>query len=239
MITLKKLVPFCIFFILGCHNANQSKIKKPAMLFIGDSLTAGFGVDAKDNYVSLIGDKLAQDKIDIRLINKAVSGMKTADAIKILDNLFIDVTSDSPFEPRFVYICLGANDLLHGQLEQAEENLPKMVKFAKEKGLVVILAPPKFPYGDSNELTLMQRIAARPFTSDYLADVKRLNNIYQSLDNEGTHLFPPVTEPIPLGTVSFSGEYMQKDQIHPNEKGHKLIAETLYPHFKKFFAKHL
>ena len=71
---------FSIFFILS----SQALAKAPLVLFIGDSLTEGYGIEKKKAFPQLIKDKLKKDHKKISILNAGVSGSTSASALSRL-----------------------------------------------------------------------------------------------------------------------------------------------------------
>lgn len=179
-----------------------SKIK---ILFLGDSLTEGYGVEKKSAYPYVAADELRKKNHNIEVINGSVSGSTTASGKSRLKWF-------SKAEPDYLFLALGANDMLRGiQVDSSQKNLSEVIRLAKEKGMTVILAgmmaPPNYgkEYGDS-------------FKSMY-TKLAKLHDI--SL------------VPFLLEGVAGEKEFNQVDGIHPNKKGHQkmgeLVAKTIEP----------
>jgi acyl-CoA thioesterase-1 len=101
------------------------------LAFLGDSLTAGYGLELKEAYPSLIAERLKVKRLNWKVVNAGVSGDTTAGGLLRLDRLFkqrIDV----------LFLCLGANDGLRGL------SVPEADK-AQAKGSVVVLAGVQIP----------------------------------------------------------------------------------------------
>jgi lysophospholipase L1-like esterase len=251
MIRLKYFYYLYIILVVSCNNfsdytnskntensefAEASSPKKPRVVFFGDSLTYGQGIKQEQNFFSLIKAKLRDENLDLEMFNKAQSGMTTAEAMDIYENALTNYALSDDYELKFIFICLGANDLFQKKLAETEKNLSKMIKLAKLRGLTVLLSPPGFPYQNFKNLSTLQNIISRLISPNYLDDIKKLDSIYQKLASEDVVLLPALMKPIPLGKVGFDNYYMV-DLFHPNELGHQLIAEAFYPHFKNLLIK--
>jgi lysophospholipase L1-like esterase len=185
-------------------------------------------------------------------------GSTSADALAILEDVVdkkLNISDDpnNPIypQPTHLFMCIGANDLFSGKLDETEANLLRIIRLAKANHMQVLMAPVGFPYENESELSVFQTAVTKAIgllaaklgngasaDFDYLKDVKKLNAIYENVANKAmVHLLPPILKPLPLGALGFDTDYVFKtDPVHPNEKGHQLIAEALYPHIKKFFA---
>ena len=176
-----------------------------SILFLGDSLTEGLGVSKKDAYPSLI-QQLIKTKLnkDIKIINAGVSGSTTSDG---LDRLKWYLKT----KPDIIFIALGANDGLRGlNLNQSEKNLEKIIKLALDSKakvvLVGMLIPPNYGFEYS----------------------KKFENMYIKLKEKYNLKFMPFL----LKDVAGEKSLNQADGIHPNEKGHKIIANNLFEFLK-------
>src|SRR5581483_1073207 len=116
--------------------------KPPRIVILGDSLTAGYGLDLEQSVPSLIQKQLDHDGYHFEVVNAGVSGDTSAGGLRRLDwSLDGDV--------RVLVIELGANDGLRG-LAPAEmkKNLKAIIDEAKMRHIAVLLtgmeAPPNW-----------------------------------------------------------------------------------------------
>ncbi len=108
--------------------SNQTEeIKKKSILFFGDSLTAGLGLEEEESYPSLIQDRIDSMNLMYEVINAGLSGETSSGGLGRIEwvlNRPIDI---------FV-LELGANDMLRGlSLEETEKNLRGILDVVKEK----------------------------------------------------------------------------------------------------------
>ena len=108
-------------------------------LAFGDSLTAGFGLKARDSFPSQLEAALKESALDSRVINAGVSGDTTAGGLARVDWVM-------QVQPDLVILELGANDGLRG-LDPAEtkRNLDSIIRRILEKGAVVVLTGMRAP----------------------------------------------------------------------------------------------
>lgn len=206
---MKKIILFVFILTLQIISANNSDNKKStidSILFLGDSLTEGLGVARTDAFPHLV-EKLIQKELqkDIKVINGGVSGSTTADG---LDRLKWYLKR----KPSIVFITLGANDGLRGlDLVQSEKNLEILIEYAQKADAKVMLASMLIPpnYGPKY---------AEQFKTMY----KNLQTKY-NLKNT----------PFLLENVAGKKELNQRDGIHPNEQGHKIIAQNVFTFLKE------
>ncbi|MBF0274690.1 MAG: arylesterase [Nitrospinae bacterium] len=194
------LKTFFVTFIFFTPLLANAEGKKPyTILFLGDSLTEGIGIDPKKNYPSLVESKLKKKGLNVKIINGGVSGSTTASAPSRL-KWYKRVIPD------MVVIALGANDGLRGlQVDEMEKNLGTTIEEAQKSNIKVVLAGMKVPtnYGE-----------------DY---TKAYDEVFNHLVVKYNIGFIPFL----LKDVALIREMNLSDGIHPNEKGHEKISETV------------
>lgn len=117
---------------LGSHGAT--------IIAFGDSLTAGYGANAGEDYPSRLSGRIGAN-----VINAGVSGDTTESAAERLD---ADVLAH---DPRIVLLGLGGNDYLRGvPLATTEQNLRTMIRKIQSAGAMVVLLGFKFPSFNAN-----------------------------------------------------------------------------------------
>ena len=191
--------------LILASSLNAATGKKQVVLFLGDSLTAGLGVEPEEAYPALVGERWKKDGLPFEARNAGVSGATTADA---LENLDWSLTPDVGI----VFLELGANDGLRGlSLDASRKNLAAIIEKIKGRGARVVLAGMLLPpnYG-------------KDYTSRFKA-------MYQGLAHRyGLKLLPFLLEGV-AGRPQLNGE----DGIHPNAAGHKIVAEHVHDFFAK------
>lgn len=175
-------------------------LQKQIWAFVGDSLTAGFGVASSESYVSILEKKLKPHFSNISLMNAGVSGDTSAGVLRRLDWILQD-------RPQKVFLCIGANDGLRGlPLSTLEKNLNTLVNTIQQSGSQVILMGMMIPpnYGPK-------------YTADFKA-------IYPRVAQENNVLFLPFLLEGVAGEIKLN----QSDGIHPNVKGHQKVAQHVF-----------
>lgn len=200
---MKKIIFTILILTFVFANAKTST---NTILFLGDSLTEGLGVAKQDAYPSLVKD-LFKNKLNknINIINAGVSGSTTSDSLSRLKWYLKS-------KPNTVFIALGANDGLRGlNLKQSQENLEQIIKLAQKNKTKVFLAgmliPPNYGPAYSNEFEKM----------------------FINIKNKYNLEFMPFL----LKGVAGVQELNQNDGIHPNEEGHKVIANEVFKFLKE------
>jgi acyl-CoA thioesterase-1 len=177
----------------------------PLVVFLGDSLTAGLGLDQDQAYPALLGERLVRAGDRVRVLNAGVSGDTTAGGLRRLDWLLRQ-------HPAVMVVCLGANDGLRGTpIEEIEASLRAIVRRSQAAGARVLLLGMKMPpnYGP-----------------DYAG---RFEAIYPRLARElGVPLVPFL-----LAGVGGDPSLNQADGIHPTARGQAILADNVLPYLRR------
>ena len=172
------------------------------IVFFGDSLTAGYGVDPDDAFPTLIQKKLNETGRPWRVVNAGLSGETTAGGLRRLEWILRQPAD-------IVVVELGGNDGLRGiSPESSRANLQAMIERirAKQPHATVVLAGMQIPTNLGPDYT-------RLFAAMY-PDLAEKNH---------TALIPFLLEGV--GGVA---NLNQVDGIHPTAEGHRLVAETVW-----------
>jgi acyl-CoA thioesterase-1 len=133
---MRRTIFLLIGVILLAACARKTAIPAGTIVFLGDSITAGFGLDPGQAYPSLIAIP------GMTTLNLGVSGSTTADGLQRLKDYF-----SGGGNPRLVIIALGANDILHGVPgDQTEANLNDAIAECRAHGVPVMLCGVKIPF---------------------------------------------------------------------------------------------
>lgn len=110
------------------------------VLVVGDSLSAAYGLAAHEGWVALLGQRLAQQRPPLRVVNASISGETTAGgAARIVDEVV-------RHRPSVVVIELGANDGLRGlPLRDLRRNLARMIGASQGIGAKVLVIGMRLP----------------------------------------------------------------------------------------------
>jgi len=183
---------------------NAAAAETKTLLFYGDSLTAGYGLDPDEAYPALIQQKIDQAGLAWRVVNAGLSGETTAGGLRRLDWILrqkVDI---------FV-IELGGNDGLRGvQPDVTRANLQTMIDRVRAKypDVVVVLAGMQVPTNMGPD-----------FTAAFA-------KIYPELAEANDAVLIPFL----LEGVGGVPELNLPDGIHPTAEGHRLVAETVWRH---------
>lgn len=171
------------------------------IVFLGDSLTDGFGVNREDAWPSLFAEKLKDDYVNFRITNAGVSGATTSSGIQKLSWFNLQDTPD------IVVIALGSNDGLRGIMpNNSRKNLQKMIDYCNLNQIKLVLTGQKIPPNYGREYAL------------------QFEELFEQLARRNRVKFYPFL----LEGVAGDNSMNQADGIHPNEDGHQEIAERFY-----------
>lgn len=191
----------------NAQTASETEVAGPTskntILFFGDSITAGYGLDdTNDAFPALIQTKIDSLGLDYEVVNSGLSGETTAGGksrIQWVLNQDIDV---------FV-LELGANDGLRGvPLSETRANLQAIIDAVKTKdeNITIVMAGMQLPPN-----------MGETYTSEFKA-------IFSDLATKNDlALIPFILEDVG-GIASLN----QSDGIHPTVEGHKIVAETVW-----------
>ncbi len=110
------------------------------LLVLGDSISAAFGLDTRQGWVSLLEQRLAAEGFAYRVVNASVSGDTSAGGLARLPTLLAE------HRPQLVIVELGGNDGLRGQAPaQLQQNLAAMVQQSQKVGAKVLILGMQLP----------------------------------------------------------------------------------------------
>lgn len=174
----------------------------------GDSLMAGYGLDAGQGFPERLQKALRDRGHDVVIANAGVSGDTSSGGLARLDWSVPDGT-------RLVILELGANDMLRGiGPEVTERNLDALIARLKERGIAVLLAGMR---------------AAPNLGPDYQS---AFDSIYPRL--AGKHGVP--LYPFFLDGVAADRALLLDDGMHPNARGIDRIVEKVLPEVERILA---
>lgn len=170
------------------------------ILFLGDSITAGLGVEKTQAFPYLVGEALkSKGYKSIKIINAGISGSTSASALSRLQWY-------SRMKPDILVLALGANDGLRGlPTEEIKSNLDASIRYALDQGIKVILAGMMIP------------------TNYGYVYTEKFHSLFKDLAQKHEISFMPFL----LKDVGGLSELNQPDGIHPNPEGHKIIAGNI------------
>lgn len=172
-----------------------------SILIVGDSISAGFGINPEESWVTLLDEKLQTENYQYRVINASISGDTTTNGLTRLPLLL------EKHQPDITIIELGGNDGLRATPPlKIAENIAKMIELTKAANSQVLLVGIQLPpnYGEA-------------YLERFLAIYPDLGEKYQIT------VLPSIVE-----RVGGNPELMQSDGIHPNRAGQPLMLDAVW-----------
>lgn len=189
------------------NNTPESKAEiktEKTFVILGDSLTEGYGVAQSAAFPALIQEKIKKDQLNWKVISSGSSGSTSASGPQRVKWILKS-------KPDLILLLLGSNDGLRGlKTEQTEKNLTETIQLAQKEKVQIILGQLHMPpnYG-------------KKYTEDFSSVYKNVaaKNKIQLLS-------------FILKDVAGKPELNLADGIHPNEKGHRIVADQIYLEIK-------
>lgn len=201
---MMKNVIHCSMFSMICLLPVSSFAK--TIMILGDSLSAGYGINPQQGWVALLQQRLNQQfPKQHTVVNASVSGETTSGALARLPKLL------QTHQPHVVVIELGGNDGLRGQPPQMiQKNLAQMIQQSQKTKATVILLGMKIPpnYGTAYSTAF--------------------ENNYKVLSQQ----YKVKMHPFFMNGIAGHKNLMQKDLIHPNATAQKILLDNAYPLIK-------
>jgi acyl-CoA thioesterase I len=183
------------------HAGENSQSKQQTILIMGDSISAGFGIDKDDGWAALMALKLKSVNSQHQLVNASISGETTSGGAHRINSLLIQ------YEPHIVIIELGGNDGLRGSpIKVITQNLSRMILQSQQAGAEVILLGMRIPpnYG--------QR-----YSDLFAGQYQKI-----ALEHKVIHL------PFLLQGIAAVSGMMQADGIHPTRDAQPIMMNNIW-----------
>lgn len=197
--TIKYLLSLTLLVVLNTSYANT-------ILVFGDSLSAGYGLQPEEDWPHLLTQKLQQEKLShYQVINASISGETSYGGNARFINIF------EKYQPKIVFLELGANDGLRGQsLKAMQQNLDNMIQYSLNHNAKVILAGMRIPpnYG-------------KRYTDTFY-------EVFQLLQQQ----YNIALIPFFLEDVMHDTTLIQEDGLHPTAKAQALLMERVWKTLK-------
>jgi len=198
-----------LLFLSACaaHAANS-----PTVLVIGDSLSAGYGIEVDQSWTALLQSRLQSQGYEYRVVNASITGDTTeGGASRIAAAL-------ENFSPELVILELGGNDGLRGiPTDTMKQNLASMIEASQATGASVIMLGIRIPtnYGTR-------------YTTAFEA-------VYRELAEQ--HQVPWIE--FFMQGIALNKELMQEDGIHPNAQAQSILLDNAWPIVSQALAARL
>jgi len=184
--------------------------RAPAILVVGDSISAGYGLAANEGWVALLQSRLKSQGYGYRVVNASVSGETTTGGLARLPRAL------SVHRPAIVVIELGGNDGLRGlPLETSRANLERMITLSKGAGARVLLLGMRIPpnYGARYS--------------------EGFEKVFRDLARQHKLAF----EPFFLSKIALEQGMIQEDGLHPTAKAQPVMLDTMWPALKPLLTR--
>jgi acyl-CoA thioesterase-1 len=174
----------------------------PAVVFLGDSLTAGQGVERQESYPALLESRMRAEGLSFPVVNAGISGDATDQALARLDPILRQPVA-------VLFVALGVNDAIrfHRPPPEIRSNLARIIDQSQRAGARVVLAGMKLPL---------------KFSAEYREEFEE---IYPSLAHD--YRLPLV--PFLLEGVGGNPALNQGDGLHPTAAGYQRVAALIWP----------
>ena len=189
--------------VFALVNTAGAEVAAPrTVVVLGDSLSAGYGIEIREGWVNLLAQRIASEGYGYQVINASVSGETTQGGLARLPRVL------QLHKPAIVIIELGGNDGLRGlPLATSRENLRKAIELSRAVQARVVLVGMMIPpnYG--------QR-----YTQEF-------RDMYTTLASK----YSIALVPFLLDQVALNPKLMQRDGIHANAAGQPKLLENVWP----------
>lgn len=190
--------------LFGLAQSKTGEGRQTLMVF-GDSLSAAYGMEEEQGWVSLLEARLAEERYDYDVINASVSGETSTGGLARLPAML------DTHAPDLVILELGGNDGLRGlPLDTLKENLQEMLNLIRESGADILLAGIQIPPNYGPRYTL-------PFF-ELFGELAAENNL-------------PIV-PFLIDGIPQQPELMQNDGIHPRAEAQWMIVENVWSYLE-------
>ncbi|MFD2202230.1 arylesterase [Shivajiella indica] len=188
------------------NKEKEMESQKKVILFFGNSLTAGYGIELEHSFVGLVAQRIDSLDMDYRVINAGLSGETTASGLSRLE-WFLEE------EPDIFVLELGANDGLRGiTLSETKKNLKAIIQTVRTQypETTILLAGMQIPPNMGQEY------------------IKEFQEIYPAVAlEENVELIPFLLE-----GVAGNPDLNLPDGIHPTEEGHLIVFDTVWKYLE-------
>lgn len=186
--------------------SESAAVYEGTIVAVGDSLTAGLGVDEQQAYPAQLARKLQADGYHFEVINAGVSGETSSGALSRIQWVI------SSLRPDIIILETGANDGLRGlDTSLLQSNLDQLLIQIKAHNIKVVLAG----------MLMLPNLGpeyGRAFADIYPRAAEKHQAVFMPFFLEG---------------VAGRSHLNRPDKLHPNAQGYSRIVENLYPYVLK------
>ncbi len=194
---MRQWIATMCLLVLGSFGQAQAA----TVLVVGDSISAAFGLETQEGWVTLLEERLREHNPEFKVVNASISGETTGGGLARFPQLL------SEHQPDYVIIELGGNDGLRGlSLTQMSSNLTRMVQQAKQQDAVVLLLGMRLPGNYGQRYT------------------EAFYNVYQQIAEQED---VAVVDFFLAGVGGEEG-MMQADGVHPTQMAQPLLLDNAW-----------
>jgi acyl-CoA thioesterase-1 len=187
---------------LKSDSSKTTNLDVSSILVLGDSISAGYGMNVDDGWVNLMNQTLRQRELAYRMVNASISGETTVGGLKRLPDLLQE------HAPSIVVIELGGNDGLRGYpTTKILDNLLTMTDLVKAAGAQPVIITMRIPpnYGP------------------------RYTRAFEQVFADAAEQSKATLVPFLFEELAVDAQMMQDDGIHPTAKAQPLLVEGFLP----------
>ena len=195
-----------VIVAIGCDKDSPTSPGQQtrAIVAFGDSLTSGPGLRPEETFPALLQQRITREGHEYRVINAGVSGDTTSEALARFDAALVPDTA-------ILILAIGANDgLRRVPVATVERNIATMIERAQTRGIDVLLCQMEAP-----------PLGGLIYTIEFHRIYTRLAERYKV----------PLVPFFLIGIIG-NEELDLDDTLHPNAAGHRVIADTIWPHLR-------
>lgn len=182
--------------------AHVEAAESPTILILGDSLSAGYGIDVDQSWAALLQQRLEAQGYEHRVVNASISGETTEGGATQVENAI------ETFSPQLIILALGGNDGLRGfPPARIKGNLLSIGARAKASGADVVLLGIRIPTNYGARYT-------SAFEAVYPEVASELDILWIEFFMDG---------------VALNDDLLQEDRIHPNAKAQPILLDNAWP----------
>ncbi len=195
---MRSFLALCCLFLASAAQAAGA----PTVLIFGDSLSAGYGIDADQSWGALLQRRLEEQGYEHRVVNASISGETTEGGVTQI------ASAIETFAPELIILELGGNDGLRGfPPARIKANLGAIAERAMASGASVVLLGIRIPtnYGPRY---------SQAFEAVYADVASELGIAWIEFFMDG---------------IALNDELLQEDRIHPNAAAQPILLDNAWP----------
>jgi len=200
-VCLLMVLAILLTVIVPVNSSNKIDPSANTIVILGDSLSAGYGVQIESSWPSLLEKSITNNGLNFQVVNAGISGDTTSGGLYRLPRLL------SEHKPKIVILELGGNDGLRGMSlkKVVRKNLRAMIEMVQASDGIAVLVGVELPPNYGEMYTSSFKKIFVDLASEY--NLVLINGSIKDMTERGL---------------------MQSDGIHPNQNGHKLIEQEVW-----------